>query len=420
MFLFAVTAALMGATALTAQDQTIPYFWDSHIVQRVGTNITPQGRFRSDTNRFDITIPLFIPDSAGSQSGLVIRGAGQILAPRYFFPFYDGYYNGDSVDAAARDQDYVDQFKGVQEWSLDSVRMSVFHNSDNQFPNFIGQIDMYRLNTDYSNRMNTDSGIAIRRGFADSNFLMEDYRYVLGQSELQGTITQAGAIVPTTLMFDPPIEFGKDESAMIMYINDFADRVEQPIGGDDDRREWQRLIGYMEYQNGDGSTTDPYRNPVPRYMVHGMILRDDDGAQVMRTSFRSGLVIGGTPYHANFNVIWFGSVVLNDSDVPELPQSLSVRYHFGVDASDQGLAEITPNPVREEAVIPFTLSETAQVTVELYTADGRKVETLLQDKKYVAGKYTIHLGAEDLENGAYLVRMAANGKNYSTKFVVAK
>ena len=419
LFAFAAIAVLLGSSSLMAQEEPIPYFWDSHIVQRVGTTITPQGQFRADTNRFDMTIPLFIPDSAGSETGLVIRGAGQVFAPRYFFPFYDGYFNGDSADAAARDQDYIDQFAGVQEFTLDSVRMSVFHNSNNQFPQFIGQIDMYRLNTDYSDRKVSDSGLFMSRGFADTNYLMEDYRYVLGQSELQGTITSAGAIVPTTLRFDPPIEFGKNESAMIMYINDFAARIDQPIGGDEDQREWQRLIGYMEYLNGNGSDTDPYRNPVPPYMVHGVVLRNDNDVETIRTTFRSGLNIGGTPYHTNFNVFWFGQVVLNPNDIPALPSS-SVRYHFGADASDQGLADITPNPVRDEAIIPFTLSETALVTMELYKADGTKVATLLNNKKYVEGKYTFHIGSEDLDNGAYLVRMAANGKNYSTKFVVAK
>ena len=419
LFAFAITVALVGSSALTAQDMQGLFGWDSHIVQRVGTEITPQGQFRRDTNRRDMTFPLFIPDSEGAQTGLEIRGAGQILAPRYFYPFYDGYYDGDSANPNARDQSYIDQFRGVQEWVLDSMRISVFHNSNNQFPNFIGQLDFYRLGTDYSNRRVTDSGLVFRRGELDSNALMEEYRYIFGQSELQGTIS-GSTVVATSVGFDPPIELEKDESVMAMYINDFAERVEQPIGGDEDQREWQRLIGYMEYLNGDGTTESPFRNPVPRYMVHGTILRNDDGVETISSTFRSGITLGGTPYHVNFNVLWFGSVVLNSEDVPELPQTVSVRYHFGVDASDQGLADVTPNPVREEAVIPFMLSESAQVTLELYSADGNKVATLLQDKKYVEGKYTVHLDARDLDNGAYLVRMSANGKNYSSKLIVAK
>lgn len=411
LFTITVLALIAGTTALEAQTPQ-PFFWDGHIVQRVGTVIRPEGQFRSDTNRTDIIIPLQIPAQGGGN--IIVRGAGQVLAPRYFFPFYDPYYNGDSASASARDQDYIDQFAGVQEFSLDSVSMSVYHNSDNAFPNFIGQLDFYRMNTNYADRRNADQGITYRRGFLDSNALIEDVRYIFGQTELQGTITQAGAIVPTVVAFDPPLEFGKNESVIAMYINDFAPGVADIQEGD--TREYQNLIGYMEYQSGDGSTTNPFRNPIPNSMVHGVLFLEQNGTTTM-TSTYTGLSLGGVAYATNFNVQWFGTVVLDPGDIPTFS---SVEYHLGTDASSQGLADVTPNPVRDEAVIPFSLTETALVTVELYNADGQKVETLLHGKKYVPGAYSIRLDANALENGAYLVRMAAGDKNYSTKLVIAK
>lgn len=406
-----VLAAFAAAPALLSQNIQIEYGWDSHIVQRVGTTVTPQGQFRVDTNRFDMTIPLLIPGD--NNNDLIIRGVGQVFAPRHFWRFYDPYYNGEST--TDREQPYIDQFKGVQSWSLDSVRVAVFHNSDNLNPQVPGQLDVYRLNTDYTNNRNSDSGITIDR--ADLEDKLVD-QLVMTEDVLLNTVTEQGAIVPTTLKFDPALEFGKEESALVMYINDFADPIEQPIN-DGDTREWQRVIGYIEYQDGDGSTGNPFRNPVPHNMVHGMILRSVNGVDIVTNTYRAISFGGGLEYAANFNMIWFGVVELDTNDLPKGSAS-SVRYHFGYDATEQGLGDVTPNPVRDEAIIPFSLTETSNVTVELYTADGRMVETLVENKQYIAGKYSIKMSAENLESGSYLVRMSANDKAYSMKLVVTK
>lgn len=410
LLVFAVLAVLTAAPAIQAQTSTVAFGWDSHIVQRVGTTVTPQGQFRVDTNRFDMTIPLSIGGS------LVIRGVGQVFAPRHFWRFYDPYYNGDSADPAARDQEYVDQFKGVQDWVLDSVRMAVFHNSDNPNPASPGQIDFYRMDTDYRNDRNSDSGLTIPRTQLESKLVHQE---VLDRDALINTVTENGAIVPTSVKFDPPLEFTKEESVMIMYINDFA----TPVSGigEGDTREWQRVIGYVEYQGGTGDSLNRFRNPIPNDMVHGMIMSSVGGVDTVESSYRA-LVFGPAGqqqrYLANFNVLWFGVVNLDETDLP-MPIG-SVRYHFGYDASEQGLAEVTPNPVRDQAVIPFSLTKTATVNMDLYTADGRHVMTMLKDKRYIAGKYSIEMNASELESGSYLIRMTADDSAYSMKFVVTK
>lgn len=426
-----VVLALVGSSAMMAQLPEL-FGWDSHIVQRVGTQITPEGQFRVDTNRYDMTVPLQIGDDPDMANNLVIRGVGQAFAPRYFFPFYDAYYNGESTDPNERDQTYIDQFKGVQSWVLDSVRMAIFHNNDDPNPqNTFGLINVYKMNTDYSKRQTTDSGIVIARETLDNEengMILIDRQFVM--SDLGATVAPNGAIVPTTVNYadmtdgnsNPlgPIEFEKNESAIVMFYNDIANPVTQPIGQDGDARPWERLIGYMEYQDGDGTEEKPFRNPVPRYMVHGLVDRQLNNEENITSTFRALRIGEDTPYLANFNVIWFGSVVLNPDDVPELPHTQSVRYHFGYDAKDQGLATISPNPVRDIGTIPFSLTETANVTIELYSESGEKVATLLNDVRYISGKYTVELKTEGLESGAYLVRMAANDKNYSTKLVIAK
>lgn len=414
LFVSTVLAALSATPALMAQEEPALFGWDSHIVQRVGTTVTPQGQFRVDTNRFDMTIPLKIAGATPSED-LIVRGVGQVFAPRHFWRFYDPYYNGEST--TEREQPYIDQFKGVQSWSLDSVRVSVFHNSDNLTPGNPGQLDVYKLGTDYSVERNSDSGIAMELEDIQDKLV---YQLGLGTDELLNTVTEQGAIVPTTLEFDPPLEFGKEESALVMYMNINALPVEQPFP-DGDQREWQRMIGYVEYQSGDGSDATPFRNPLPHDMIHGMILRSVNNVNTITNTYRS-ISFDSPPleYAANFNMQWFGSVELDPEDLPKGQVATSVRYHFGYDATEQGLGNVTPNPVRDQAIIPFSLTETANVTVELFSADGQKVSTLINDNKYSQGKYSIKMSAEKLESGSYLVRMSANDKAYSMKLVVTK
>ena len=104
----------------------------------------------------------------------------------------------------------------------------------------------------------------------------------------------------------------------------------------------------------------------------------------------------------------------------ELDTTSSVRYHFGRDAKEQGLGLVLPNPVRDDARLPFSLTENAQVTIEIYSANGAKVETLIDGLKYIPGNYSVALPVPELENGAYVIRMSANDNAYSMKFTVAK
>ena len=409
-------ALLLSVPSLMAQETQ--FDWDSHIVQRVGSRDTLGTTFRVDTNRTDMTVPLYIGPNDGS--GFVIRGVGQIFAPRIFFPIYDPYYNGDNPGPGERKQAYIDQLKGVQSWQLNSIQMSVFHNPDNT-PRELSYINFWRMKTDYSNSNVRDSGMSWSRTALDSN-VIEEAIYIMNMDELAATIDENNAIQRTEVIFDPPLEFTKDESVMTMFINEF-DTAVQTLFDTIDTRSWQRLLGYMEYESGSFADP-PFRNPRPQNNAHGVIMVNQNEMDTILHVYRRLIfnqVVGQdtvrVPLIMNFDVRWFGIAELDATDVPDIS---SVRYHFGYDATEQGLGQVTPNPVVEEAIIPFSLTKTSNVTLELYTANGEKVGTLVDNKRYAPGKYSVRIAPEELQSGVYLVRMTADENAYSMKFTVTE
>ncbi|MCE2503524.1 MAG: T9SS type A sorting domain-containing protein [Chlorobi bacterium] len=411
-------ALLLSVPSLMAQETQ--FGWDSRIVVR--TAQTSEGN--DDTNRTDMTVPLYIGPNDGS--GFVIRGVGQIFAPRIFFPIYDPYYNGDNPDLEEREQAYIDQLKGVQSWQLNSIQMNVYHNPDNT-PRNPSYINFWRMNTDYSNSNVRDSGMSWSRTALDLN-VIEGAAYIMDVDELKETVFDQGGqrfIQRTSITFNPPLEFEKEESVMTMFINEFDPAVQRPFDTID-TRSWQRLIGYMEYESGsfESDGDPPFRNPRPRNNAHGVIMVNQNGIDTILHVYRRLIfnqVVGQdtvrVPLIMNFDVRWFGIAELDATDVPDIS---SVRYHFGYDATEQGLGQVAPNPVVEEAIIPFSLTKTSNVTLELYTANGEKVGTLVDNKRYAPGKYSVRIAPEELQSGVYLVRMTADENAYSMKFTVTE
>ncbi|KXK52877.1 MAG: 5'-nucleotidase [Chlorobi bacterium OLB7] len=113
----------------------------------------------------------------------------------------------------------------------------------------------------------------------------------------------------------------------------------------------------------------------------------------------------------NFDMTWVGTVDLSAS---------GVQYVLGKDATSQGLGETTPNPVvSNDARLPYSLTEPAHVSIDLYSVSGDHVARLVDDK-FIPGNYTVALPLDNMNNGAYVVRMLANGKAYSSKLSVVR
>ncbi len=67
-----------------------------------------------------------------------------------------------------------------------------------------------------------------------------------------------------------------------------------------------------------------------------------------------------------------------------------------------------PNPFNPTTVVPFSIAESAQVSIKVYDLLGREVAVLV-DGALSAGVHEVVFEASALPTGVYLIRMEAAG-----------
>ena len=82
--------------------------------------------------------------------------------------------------------------------------------------------------------------------------------------------------------------------------------------------------------------------------------------------------------------------------------------------------QIFPNPFQNTSDISFYLSETENITINLYDLQGRLVKTVLANENLSAGKHRIVLEADNLKNGVYLCVLNGTKTHFSQKIVKMK
>lgn len=93
----------------------------------------------------------------------------------------------------------------------------------------------------------------------------------------------------------------------------------------------------------------------------------------------------------------------NNTDIPSKP-SLLQNY---------------PNPFNPVTVIPFSLTEASNVSIELFTISGQKVTDIV-NAPYSAGQHTVRFDASELPSGVYLYRLTANDFVSTKKLLLIK
>jgi len=78
-----------------------------------------------------------------------------------------------------------------------------------------------------------------------------------------------------------------------------------------------------------------------------------------------------------------------------------------------------PNPFNARTTISYTLSEQAEVTLEIYDILGRRVETLVSQTQ-PAGLYQTTWNAGNVSSGAYFYRLSAGDYTRTEKIVLLK
>ncbi|MFH0758598.1 MAG: T9SS type A sorting domain-containing protein [Bacteroidota bacterium] len=98
----------------------------------------------------------------------------------------------------------------------------------------------------------------------------------------------------------------------------------------------------------------------------------------------------------------------------ELPDFTAIRENPLVGFS---LEQNVPNPFSGHTLISYTIPHPCDVLIEVYNTQGMKVKTI-QDKGQTAGRHSIEIQRNDLNNGVYLYTMKTGGFSQTRKMVL--
>jgi hypothetical protein len=79
-----------------------------------------------------------------------------------------------------------------------------------------------------------------------------------------------------------------------------------------------------------------------------------------------------------------------------------------------------PNPFNPTTTIPYVLPETSNVRLDVYTMNGRLVQTLLNVQQQPEGRYELSFDAANLASGVYLYRLIVNDFADTKKLLIIK
>jgi hypothetical protein len=419
LLLAALTVAVAGSAAASAQQTELPelpqirnpylqpapvaptpsaasaeaqaYFYFTQLgYHRIGPDA--QGVDR-DSNEFNVPVPL--------QVGTVqVRGIGQFFAPKYLHTMLSGsVYNetsgliGFPDTSTATDQDYINQFKNAGAFTIDEILFSMYKNFTQTLAPTTSPaaIVIYKTTTNFASP--TFVGFSEQADKLTSVFETE-----YTPEGIDTTLDAANSRFNRThLVFDPPLEFADGESAIFMYQNTEA------AAGNTSSDDIQLVRTYLETPPDTGRKSIDVRRT-----FGAALMRAANGIDSIKSMYRALSITGVGPLAADAAMTITGTVEIG---------AAGVRYHFGTEIGGQGVKAISPNPVSADTRIPFTLTERAHITLDLFATGGEHVRSLV-DETYVPGNYTAPLAIGDLENGVYLVRMTAGSKVYTQKIVI--
>ena len=78
-----------------------------------------------------------------------------------------------------------------------------------------------------------------------------------------------------------------------------------------------------------------------------------------------------------------------------------------------------PNPFNPETIISFRLDKRSEVTLEIFTVEGRIVQTLV-NSRYLPGNHSIRFDASSLSSGMYFYRLNTQNQSLTKKLILIK
>ncbi|MFC2085514.1 T9SS type A sorting domain-containing protein [Bacteroidota bacterium] len=163
---------------------------------------------------------------------------------------------------------------------------------------------------------------------------------------------------------------------------------------------------YISFKKADGSWTPALNmgEPVNSSAGEGAPSVSPDGLYLFFISDRHQQW-DGNPY-------WVSTQVIEDlriaSDVPKLPIPVPERIT---------LYQNYPNPFNPTTTIEFALQKASQVNLSIYNLLGKKVATLISEKKS-PGMYEVEWNASGFASGVYLFRLQTDKGFLQTKKLI--
>ena len=99
--------------------------------------------------------------------------------------------------------------------------------------------------------------------------------------------------------------------------------------------------------------------------------------------------------------------------------SQEVNVTIGEEGTGLLLADVSPNPVANDAKVSFSLTSAGQVQLVLLNTAGQEVLTLV-NASLAAGQHTASIDAATLASGAYTLVLRSNGMIVSKNVTIAK
>jgi len=87
---------------------------------------------------------------------------------------------------------------------------------------------------------------------------------------------------------------------------------------------------------------------------------------------------------------------------------------------DFALSQNFPNPFNSITEIPFNLTKSAVVNLEIYDLVGKKIATLLNNQLLQAGFHSINLNANEMASGIYFYRLTTSQNRATKRMIILK
>jgi len=118
--------------------------------------------------------------------------------------------------------------------------------------------------------------------------------------------------------------------------------------------------------------------------------------------------------HVDKDVNWAASKAKNMHDT-----GVSVATTSDMKPSGYMLAQNFPNPFNPSTTIAFSLPKLSFVTINIYSANGRLVKTLVEEKMD-AGRHSVVFDAANFASGMYVYSITADKFKYNRKMLFVK